>query len=310
MRIPEKITLVLFSRQGACIQSLSISANWILLLLGLIISGAVAIVAFCFLYGSFQEAKNLTAHMQNRISLQHEEILQQRQQITFFADEINRLKSSLLAFHQFEKKIRIISNLDENLKTDGIFGIGGSDPADIQTDISDEESHDELLREMHTQIHQITDAAITQQEGFTLLLNYLEDQRSLLSSTPSIWPTKGWISSGFGFRPSPFSGYREFHKGIDIAAPFGQEVVATGDGLVVFAGTKGTMGKMIIIDHGHGMISRYGHLDRISKNPGDQLKRGDTIGFIGTSGRTTGPHLHYEILVNSLPVKPQDYLLN
>lgn len=310
MRIPKKITLVLFGRQGACIQSLSISANWILSLLGLIISGAAAILAFGFLYGSLQKARNLTTHMQNRLSLQHEEILQQRQQITFFADEINKLKSSLLAFHQFEKKIRMISNLDENLKTDGIFGIGGSDPSDIQTDIPAEESHDELLREMHTQIHQITDAAITQQEGFASLLNYLEDQRSLLSSTPSIWPTRGWISSGFGYRQSPFSGYREFHKGIDIAAPFGQEVIATGDGLVTFAGTKGTMGNMIVIDHGHGMVTRYGHLDRISKNPGERLKRGEPIGFIGTSGRTTGPHLHYEILVNSIPVKPQDYMLN
>ena len=180
----------------------------------------------------------------------------------------------------------------------------------MEVNIPVDESHDELLREMHTRIKQVDEAAMAQRQGFMSLLDYLEDQRSLLSSTPSIWPTDGWVSSKFGKRQSPFTGLREFHKGIDIAAADGQAVFATGNGDVTFAGRNGSMGKMIVIDHGHGLVTRYGHLKTLLKKKGDKLKRGDVIGYIGSSGRTTGPHLHYEVIVDGLAVKPRTYILD
>lgn len=306
----KKITLFVFRENSARIQSLSVSTNRIVFLLCLLVAGLAVMTAYVIDYGNIRKAHGTTFNMRHKLTLQLEEISRQRHQIQFFASEINRLKSSMLAFGQFERKIRIISNIEATSETSSLFGIGGPIPADMEVNVPVDESHDELLREMHTQLKQVDEATMAQRHGFMALLDYLEDQRSLLSSTPSIWPTNGWISSGFGYRQSPFTGLREFHKGIDIAAVNGQAIFATGDGLITFAGPKGSMGNMIVIDHGHGMATRYGHLKTLSKKQGDKLKRGDVIGFIGLSGRTTGPHLHYEVLVNGIPAKPRAYILD
>jgi murein DD-endopeptidase MepM/ murein hydrolase activator NlpD len=166
------------------------------------------------------------------------------------------------------------------------------------------------MREMHSQTRQLTLASIHQKNGLESLYNELVSQRNLLSSTPSIRPAKGWISSRFGYRESPFTGLREFHKGLDIANRKGTPIIATGDGTVTFAGSKGFLGKMVVINHGHGMVTRYGHLQKISVKRKDNVKRGDTIGYMGNSGRGTGSHLHYEVLLNGIPVNPKKYILN
>jgi murein DD-endopeptidase MepM/ murein hydrolase activator NlpD len=306
----KKYNIFVLREHSARIQSLSISTNRIVFLLCLLAAGFAIMTAYVIDYGNLRGAHGTAFNMRHKLTLQLEEISRQRRQIQFFASEINRLKSSILAFGQFERKIRIISNIEATPESSSLFGIGGPTPADMEVNVPVDEGHDELLREMHTQLKQVDEATLTQGQGFMALLDYLEDQRSLLSSTPSIWPTDGWISSGFGYRPSPFTGLREFHKGIDIAAVNGQAIFATGDGLITFAGPKGSMGKMIVIDHGHGMATRYGHLKTFSKKQGDNLRRGEVIGFIGLSGRTTGPHLHYEVLVNGIPVKPRTYILN
>ncbi|MDF1590839.1 MAG: M23 family metallopeptidase [Desulfobacterales bacterium] len=306
----KKITVFVFREHSARLQSLSVSTNRIVSLLCLLAAGLAVMTAYAIDYGNLKEAHGTAFNMRHKLTLQSDEISRQRRQIQFFASEINRLKSAVLAFDQFEKKIRIISNIEATPGSGSLFGIGGPIPADMEINVPVDESHDDLLREMHTQLKQVDEATMAQRKGFMALLDYLEDQRSLLSSTPSIWPTDGWISSGFGYRNSPFTGLREFHKGIDIAAVNGQAIFATGDGLITFAGPKGSMGKMIVIDHGHGMTTRYGHLKTLSKKQGNNLKRGEGIGFIGTSGRTTGPHLHYEVLVNGIPVKPRAYILD
>jgi len=310
MRMSKKITVLVFREHSARIQSLSVSTNRIVCLLCLLVTGFAVMIAYVIDYGNLREAHGTAFNIRHKLTLQLEEISHQRRQIQFFANEINKLKSSLSTFHQFEKKIRIISNIEATPESSSLFGIGGPISADMEVNVPVDESHDELLREMHTQLKQVDEATMAQRHGFISLLDYLEEQRSLLSSTPSIWPTDGWISSEFGYRQSPFTGLREFHKGIDIAAVNGQAIFATGDGLITFAGPKGSMGKMIVIDHGHGMVTRYGHLKTLSKKQGDTLKRREVIGFIGLSGRTTGPHLHYEVLVNGIPAKPRAYILD
>jgi len=306
----KKINIVVFSEHSARIQSLSISRNRIKWLLCLLAAGFAMMAAFIIDYGNLRKAQGTAFDAKHKLALQLEEISRQRSQIQFFANEINRLKSSLTAFHQFEKKIRIISNIEATPESSSLFGIGGPVPTDMEVNIPVDESHDELLREMHARLKQVDEAAVVQRQGFLSLLDYLQDQRSMLSSTPSIWPTEGWVSSKFGKRQSPFTGLREFHKGIDIAAADGQAVFATGNGDVTFAGRNGGMGKMIVVDHGHGMVTRYGHLKTLLKKRGDKLKRGDVIGHIGSSGRTTGPHLHYEVVVDGLAVKPRTYILD
>ena len=166
------------------------------------------------------------------------------------------------------------------------------------------------MREMHEQTRQLELASGKQHEGFESLFNFLQDQRTLLSSTPAIRPVKGWTTSGFGNRKSPFTGLPEFHKGLDIATRMATPVIATADGIISFTGTKGLLGRVAVIDHGHGIVTRYGHLNKIFKKRGEAVKRGDIIARVGISGRTTGPHVHYEVLLNGIPVNPIKYILN
>jgi murein DD-endopeptidase MepM/ murein hydrolase activator NlpD len=163
---------------------------------------------------------------------------------------------------------------------------------------------------MHEQTRELTLASITQEKVFESLYEGLKSQRNLLSSTPSIRPTEGWLSSGFGYRVSPFTGLREFHKGLDFAGRKGTKIIAPADGVVSFTGRNGSYGKMIKIDHGHGIITRYGHLQKALKKRGEAVKRGDVIALMGNTGHSTGPHLHYEVLLNGLPVNPKKYILN
>jgi len=251
-----------------------------------------------------------TENLEQRLGSQAEEITSQRQQLQQFAGEINTLKANLLALNEFENKIRIIANLEKTADQDSLFGIGGSIPEDIDASVPLAEKHNSLIREMHEKTDQIQSATEKQSDSFGVLLNYLEDQINLLASTPAIRPTNGWKTSGFGYRTSPFTGLREFHKGLDIATRQGDPIVATADGGVSYAGLKGLLGKTLVIDHGHGMMTRFGHAHEILVKAGDVVKRGDKIASIGSTGRSTGPHLHYEVLLNGIRVNPEKYILN
>ena len=132
----------------------------------------------------------------------------------------------------------------------------------------------------------------------------LDDPRAL----PSIWPVRGRITAGFGERMDPFSGEPAFHPGIDIADPVGTDVVATGDGLVIEAEPDAGYGRSVLIDHGDGITTRYAHLSRIFLMIGEEVKQGEVIGAIGTTGRSTGPHLHYEVRIHGAPVNPFKFL--
>jgi murein DD-endopeptidase MepM/ murein hydrolase activator NlpD len=138
----------------------------------------------------------------------------------------------------------------------------------------------------------------------------LARQESLFSATPSIAPALGLITDSFGRRPDPFTGRRAFHKGLDISARRGTPVVASADGVVVFTGRNGGLGKTVRVAHGFGYTTLYGHLDKITVSPGDEVQRGDQIGLLGNSGRSTGPHLHYEVHVDGKAANPRYYILN
>jgi murein DD-endopeptidase MepM/ murein hydrolase activator NlpD len=127
-------------------------------------------------------------------------------------------------------------------------------------------------------------------------------------TVPSIWPLRGQISAGFGQRLDPFSGEGAFHSGLDIRAPYGTRVDSTAEGIVLHAGLDSGYGNEIIVDHGFGIMTKYGHLSKIFVVVGQEVKRGQVIGAVGMTGMTTGPHLHYEVLVNDTPVNPMKYL--
>jgi murein DD-endopeptidase MepM/ murein hydrolase activator NlpD len=128
------------------------------------------------------------------------------------------------------------------------------------------------------------------------------------SNIPSIWPVHGRVTAGFGERLDPLDGEGAFHAGIDIAAPTGTEVEASADGIVLQAGPDAGYGNSVLIDHGYGIATRYGHLSRIDVVVGQEVKRGQDIGAVGMTGRATGPHLHYEVHINDTPVNPARFL--
>jgi murein DD-endopeptidase MepM/ murein hydrolase activator NlpD len=128
------------------------------------------------------------------------------------------------------------------------------------------------------------------------------------NSAPNLWPVEGQITGSFGERIDPFNGEGAFHSGVDIGSTYGHPIIAPADGVVTFADFLGGYGKMVMLDHGHGISTRYGHLSGFAVTPGERVHRGDTIGYVGLSGRSTGPHLHYEVRINDTPVNPYKYL--
>ena len=128
------------------------------------------------------------------------------------------------------------------------------------------------------------------------------------NAAPNLWPVEGQITGSFGERIDPFNGEGAFHSGVDISANVGSPVIAPADGVVTFADFFGGYGRAVMIDHGHGISTRYGHLASFAVAPGQIIHRGDTIGYVGLSGRSTGPHLHYEVRINDTPVNPYKYL--
>jgi len=132
----------------------------------------------------------------------------------------------------------------------------------------------------------------------------VERRHALAAATPSIWPVAGWLTSSFGSRHDPFNGEKSFHPGLDISADYGTPVIATADGKVVSAGANGEYGNMVVVDHGFGITTKYGHLSRIAVTGDQRIKRGDVLGYVGSTGRSTGPHLHYEIWMNDHLANP------
>ena len=310
----KKISFVVLSNSGAPAKQICASKASI----GLI--GAILTAGLLFLgYGIYDyfQLKKTTVHLKNReVHLTSElvEIQNQRKQIQDFANEINSLKNKLVALNNFETKIRIIANIEKTDESRNIFGVGGSVPEDLDARLPLMEKHNSLMRDMHEQIEELNRASIHQQGEFESLLKSLEDQHNLLASTPAIRPIsraeKSWVTSKFGFRRSPFTGQREFHKGYDISTREGTPIMATADGVVIFVGNKGLLGKTITVDHGHGMVTRYGHCQKFLKKRGEKVSRWEPIALVGNTGRSTGPHVHYEVRLNGIPVNPFKYILN
>ena len=132
----------------------------------------------------------------------------------------------------------------------------------------------------------------------------------LATGYPTLWPVMGPITGSFGERVDPFNGEGAFHSGVDISCHYGQPVMASGDGVVTFAGPYNGYGRMIQIDNGNGLTTRFGHLSGLAISNGQSVRRGQVIGYVGLSGRSTGPHLHYEVRIHDTPVNPHKFLRN
>jgi murein DD-endopeptidase MepM/ murein hydrolase activator NlpD len=150
----------------------------------------------------------------------------------------------------------------------------------------------------------LSDLLGTMASRLDIMRTGVQRRQALAAATPSIWPVPGWLSSPYGNRRDPFTGGADFHPGLDISADYGQPVRATADGTILVAERSGSYGNLVEIDHGYGIVTRYGHLSRFGAVAGQQVHRGDVIGYVGSTGRSTSAHLHYEILLNGKLTNP------
>jgi murein DD-endopeptidase MepM/ murein hydrolase activator NlpD len=233
---------------------------------------------------------------------------QKKKQLIHLARRIDGIGEEMGTQKELSRKLKIMVNLETD--EDEAYGLGG--PAPIFSDNQDPNVKDdkELARLMHRSLDSLENEIAIGEKEKTNLYEFFENQKMLLASTPSIRPANGWMSSRFGHRRSPFTGKREMHRGIDIATKMGAPIVAPADGIVSFTGRNGGYGKTVSIKHGHGLVTKYAHLKKALVKKGQYVKRGETIALVGNSGRSTGPHLHYEVHLNKMAVDPLRYIIN
>jgi murein DD-endopeptidase MepM/ murein hydrolase activator NlpD len=159
-----------------------------------------------------------------------------------------------------------------------------------------------------TDIELMKDRTSELENQLRLLEQVAEKRAMILRFTPSIWPVRGYITSHYGSRIDPFNGDAELHLGLDIAGIYGTPVHAPADGVVIYAARKAAYGNLVILDHGNGLTTRHGHLSRFNVRVGQRIRKNDVVAFVGTTGRSTAPHLHYEVRQNDRPVNPRSYL--
>jgi murein DD-endopeptidase MepM/ murein hydrolase activator NlpD len=244
------------------------------------------------------------------LSQLRQETEDQRSKIHFFSAKIEDLEKQLSRLKDFDKKIRIIANLEKGQETTSFVGMGGPSPSDVRDKLKAEKDETGLVHQMRTDVERLKSEAMSREESLSELEKLLETKKEMLIHTPSIWPVHGWVTSAFGFRTNPFTGLTQMHEGLDISNREGTPVVAPADGIVSATGKDFSYGNVVVISHGFGIISRFNHLSKILVGAGQKVKRGDRIAEVGTTGRSTGPHLHYEVRVNGIPVNPARYILN
>jgi len=274
---------------------------------GFLVFLSIVVLGLGYLITDYYGVKKMVTEL-DRLRL---EARQQQQQLVTFAKSFDDLQGEMTRLRQFDMKLRVMADLDGVVYPEQIMGIGGENPEPFNPLEGELSFQDQtIISSMNRSLERLKTDVSIQERSFQELVEYLEDQKSLLASTPSIWPVKGWLTSTFGYRSSPFTGRRELHKGLDIATRSGTPIIAPADGLVVFAGREGGFGNMIIIDHGYGITTRYGHCSTLDAKLGQKVKRGDVVAHVGSTGRSTGPHVHYEVAVNGVSVNPSRYILN
>lgn len=234
-----------------------------------------------------------------RLEKETTQIASLKSQVGEFQQQIQRLK-------EFDVKLRIIANLENAQETGAFLAVGGLTPSSrepLQGGVADTQKMKEELDRLGTE-------AEFREKSFQELYSFLEGKKRQLSSTPSIWPVRGWLTSTFGYRIDPFTGLRQFHEGLDIANRLGTPIIAPADGIVSRCSNSFGYGLTVEINHGYGIKTIYGHLSKTYVAVGHSVRRGERIAAVGSSGRATGPHLHYQVMLNEVPMSPMNYILN
>lgn len=229
-------------------------------------------------------------------------------------DRLFQLESELAQLRELDGRLRLVAGL--NVPRGGRPGATDLGVGGIQTNVAkaldDAIRTDKLsvMERMSQELDQLSREMAQRLTSLTELRGHLEERRSVLAATPTVWPIRGLVTSGFGYRQSPFTGARELHDGLDISAPHGTPVLATADGTVAYAGPlAGGYGNVIYVDHGHGFFTFYGHNSQNLVKSGARVRRGQIIAQVGNTGMSTGPHVHYSVRYKSVWVNPLRYIV-
>jgi len=256
----------------------------------LVVSGAVMAWHYFAVVGRATENTTL-----------REENIKLKEQLASIKERVAHINDTLNHVKNLNAKLQNITQLSDPARK-----LGASMEGEPEGDDPTEEVNPAKLAQ---NLEQISAEAQRQEDTLSQLNLYFEDRQALLASAPSIWPVRGWVTSDFGFRLDPWTAARKQHAGLDIANAVGTPVVATADGAVVYAAQESGYGNVLVLDHGSGVKTRYGHLSRIDVHVGDRVKRGQVVAAVGNSGRSTGSHLHYEVRINGLPENPRKFIL-
>jgi murein DD-endopeptidase MepM/ murein hydrolase activator NlpD len=297
--LPGKYHIVIFKEGRSGSHNLRLR-GW----LGIIsfVFAALLIVCNLWLWDRYHQSLKL----ESRLLEAEKTIDEQNTQLLSMIGKVREVAVDLTRVRQFDAKLRLMMNLDSEL----------TDVGNSSTPLGDERGalplHRQALaaRKMYAFLRQLSDDMRLEEVSQQELLRVLRESRDTISAMPTIWPVEGFISSPFGMRFSSFSGRGEFHKGLDIRARPGTPITAPGRGVVSAAGGDGAYGLSVEIQHSRTITTKYGHMQRITVREGQQVRRGDVIGFVGSTGRSTGPHLHYEVKLNGVQVNPLRYILN
>jgi len=227
------------------------------------------------------------------------------------AEKIRQLEGEISKVRELDQRVRVAIGLDKAEVSSAVLAQGGAD-SETRNALRDTMAQragrlmDWVMGDLSTLAQEIA----SREQSLRELQTHLDKKTAVLAATPTILPTKGLVTAGFGYRKSPFTGKREFHEGMDIAALPGTPVVATADGIVRFAGPAASYGNVVFIDHGHGFATAYGHNSTIRVHARQRVRRGETIAYVGNTGRTTGPHVHYEVHLDGVASNPMKYAVD
>lgn len=297
-----KYHIVVFKdKQGSC-KKFQLRGWFIMFLFFLTVSMAAGNV---ILWNKYAEH----SRVEQGLNIAEKTVQEQKTQLLSLSQKITSLQSNLNRIRDFDSKLRVMINLDQD-GSQAAAPKGGPANENFSKGYLPLYRQELLARKMHEFLRQLNVEARLEEVRQQEIMHTLRSNQNILEATPSIWPTSGWVTSGFAWRTSPFTGKREFHKGLDISAPRGTPVYAPARGSVTFAGRDGSYGLSIRLKHNASLSTRFAHLNRIAIKSGQEVTRGELIGYVGNTGRSTGPHLHYEVRLNGVPVNPKRYILN
>lgn len=223
-------------------------------------------------------------------------------QLSDLRDEVLQLRRAVSSTTQLDRHLRREQGLGDAASP--VIAKGG---ADVSIPLSDN-FDDRDIERMHGAIRELIERAGIRGTSLSKLRRYFRDQSAAVAQQPHLWPLRGWVTSGFGMRKSPFTGEMSMHEGLDIASTVGAVIKAPGAGSVIYVGSHESFGNYLVLDHGGGVTTHYGHLASALVAEGERVADGAPIALVGNTGRSTGPHLHYEVRVMDVPVDPNPYL--